>query len=724
MNKKAVRRFAASVLALCLFCGILPLHAEDIHGVSYPRTFFLDGSEQDTISEYTDTEALREYLSKELYGFPERVDISQFSIPFSEFETLREFIWRELPDCFHVYGVGYYSGDPVPALFITYSMEPEEYYQKLEQCRGAAAELLDGIAGNDSLSDVEKALLIHDRLALHNEYDYTFADDSHTIYASLVKRNSVCDGYSKAYTYLLRLAGIECCICVSLDLNHSWNLVKIDGEYYHVDVTWDDPSWARNSRGVLGYVQHTNFLRSNAGIIGTGHEKDGKTDFYAPASGTKYDGWFWQNVNAAFQLADGSLYYIDGSSKELMRLNEDKITGTPLCSVSDKWAAGYSSYYKGNFSKLDRHGDLLFFNTSDTVYSYDIATGEVSAAFRPRLEEYESIYGMCYEDGYIVCDLNNCPSGDVRKLRQVRELYAYSDISAELSSAVGVSDTRTVTAEITSTTGMSGYCFGKSAAYTDNDIIASTDLSVDFTVTEPGTYYFTAFDGNGKPSETVSLTFCLVTLHPDGGELEYENIIMLKDEVIDLPSPVKEGFRFLGWSFFPDAETGITDLVVEDPPEFSEFYAVWQKIVTKRTAFGRIVSKAPVVIGLADAEGDILDRTEASDGEFEIEITDDTAFIVIYSEGYYPVIYLPEEFEDTQIDVALLLLGDVNDDGSRNNKDVTALFKYVSGSDITVNGTCADVNGDKNINNKDVTLLFRIVSGGDVELTLSPILMF
>ena len=56
------------------------------------------------------------------------------------------------------------------------------------------------------------------------------------------------------------------------------------------------------------------------------------------------------------------------------------------------------------------------------------------------------------------------------------------------------------------------------------------------------------------------------------------------------------------------------------------------------------------------------------------------------------------------------LRGDVNDDGTVNNKDVVALFRYVSGSNIAVNVSAADFNGDSSVDNKDVVALFKYVS--------------
>lgn len=55
--------------------------------------------------------------------------------------------------------------------------------------------------------------------------------------------------------------------------------------------------------------------------------------------------------------------------------------------------------------------------------------------------------------------------------------------------------------------------------------------------------------------------------------------------------------------------------------------------------------------------------------------------------------------------------GDVNGDGSVDNKDVVALFRYLSGDkNVKVQQKTIDVNGDGSVNNKDVTTLFRKVS--------------
>lgn len=118
----------------------------------------------------------------------------------------------------------------------------------LETARAAfdskAETLLSGIT--DSMSEYEKALYLHDALA--GIVTYQSGTYAHTAYGALVEGTAVCDGYSEALQYLLQQAGIQSFIAIG-DSNvpssgtlvgHAWNYVRIDGAYYHTDLTWDD----------------------------------------------------------------------------------------------------------------------------------------------------------------------------------------------------------------------------------------------------------------------------------------------------------------------------------------------------------------------------------------------------------------------------------------------------------------------------------------------------
>ncbi|WP_035773494.1 InlB B-repeat-containing protein, partial [Butyrivibrio sp. VCD2006] len=97
-------------------------------------------------------------------------------------------------------------------------------------------------------SDVDKELAIHDALIKKIEYDHECADNNsvydvaHTAYGALVDGSAVCDGYSKAFKMLLQKAGIESHVVAGFGNGggHAWSVVKLDSDYYEVDVTWDD----------------------------------------------------------------------------------------------------------------------------------------------------------------------------------------------------------------------------------------------------------------------------------------------------------------------------------------------------------------------------------------------------------------------------------------------------------------------------------------------------
>ena len=105
--------------------------------------------------------------------------------------------------------------------------------------------LVSTLSGN-KYKDILK---IHDYLIDNIEYDQTYNSmGAYSIYGALVKKTAVCEGYAKAYKYLLNSAGIECEILQGTANNssgntesHAWNAVYLDNKWYLVDVTWDDP---------------------------------------------------------------------------------------------------------------------------------------------------------------------------------------------------------------------------------------------------------------------------------------------------------------------------------------------------------------------------------------------------------------------------------------------------------------------------------------------------
>ena len=345
-----------------------------------------------------------------------KIDIKQFEIPYSSEMTtaLQNLIWYNSPELFRIAGmaIDYYpNGIFYQIRFYSYCTK-EEYIEMHDGIHDSAERLLKNIKGNSNLSDVEKALLLHDRLALLCEYDYdnllneTIPYTSYNAYGVLVLNDAVCQGYALAYDFLLEQVGIKADYCSSNSLNHAWNIVYINNIPYHVDVTWDDPTWDASGR-----VHHVNFLRSTTGIKATGHNA---TDFSSFPDDATYDDYYWQNYDTAFQLIDNEIFCFDSQKEELSKLNNIS-TGesTPIKEIKDTWTTDLGGFWGGSFTKLASDYQLLYYNTKDTVYSYDPKTGTEEIVFKPDVKSFGSgywIYGMNYSDCKIICEIYNTPN--------------------------------------------------------------------------------------------------------------------------------------------------------------------------------------------------------------------------------------------------------------------------------------------------------------------------
>ena len=132
----------------------------------------------------------------------------------------------------------------VTAFIPEFLMDREEYQRRLD----AIAEVIERIPLPYGGSEFEIQLALHDFL-VHN---CTYSDDLEdhnvsSVYGALVQGYAACEGYSKAMLLLLELNGIDAYIVTGYATNadfagpHAWNKVRIDGNWYYLDATWNDP---------------------------------------------------------------------------------------------------------------------------------------------------------------------------------------------------------------------------------------------------------------------------------------------------------------------------------------------------------------------------------------------------------------------------------------------------------------------------------------------------
>jgi len=138
-------------------------------------------------------------------------------------------------------------------------------------------------------SDFDKSRILYERLVNANSYNY--GEHHQTAYGALIEGMSVCAGYGRAYQMLLQAVGIPCLYVTGTANNgygvggHAWNLVKLDGEWYYADVTWDD-------HDSLYFGLDYTYFNVTYAEISTDHFADAEVDTWLPRSTATADNYY------------------------------------------------------------------------------------------------------------------------------------------------------------------------------------------------------------------------------------------------------------------------------------------------------------------------------------------------------------------------------------------------------------------------------------------------
>lgn len=188
------------------------------------------------------------------------------------------------------------QGSGVNSVFTLYlKVDPAYYSASLrasadEAIQSISAEWiteLNGLRDNDDTDDTDIYLIglrLHDLII--DQIDYLYKDgqpskdkSAHSIVGVFDGSGAVCEGYARAYQYILNRMDIDNMYITGTSRNqgHGWNAIKLDGKYYCVDTTWDDA----NSDGYLSEYEnrHYDFFCTPVSLFQTDHKAD--TDLYS-----------------------------------------------------------------------------------------------------------------------------------------------------------------------------------------------------------------------------------------------------------------------------------------------------------------------------------------------------------------------------------------------------------------------------------------------------------
>lgn len=121
--------------------------------------------------------------------------------------------------------------------------------EQVESAIGQVEQVKNSIVSRRSGNIYEDIKMVHDYLVDNIEYDTSISRNNiYDVYGALVNKVAVCEGYARSFKYILDEMGIPCVLVIGTGTNsrgeterHAWNYVQLQGSWYAVDCTWDDP---------------------------------------------------------------------------------------------------------------------------------------------------------------------------------------------------------------------------------------------------------------------------------------------------------------------------------------------------------------------------------------------------------------------------------------------------------------------------------------------------
>ena len=309
-----------------------------------------------------------------MFAMQSTVDLTDYDIAAEDAVALFSAVAKYYPSEYSLITAGDFSYRIVVSPNLDRIMSIRFYYGsdvKLSDYQRRVKELnaeIDAlVAKTEGMTDFEKVLYLHDYIVLHSEYDLELLaymeenngmlsgemySEKYTEYSILVNGTGVCGSYALAYRAVLNAVGVECLYLSSREMNHAWNLVQLDGKWYHVDCCWDDPV-----PDTYGTARRTYFLCTEAEIMELRHTS------WAPgrykANSETYSA-MPRYANPYQKYDDGTWYYLSGSrlyTADTYGQNETEL-GTLIASA------------------IDAENGAVYYASGRAIYEYDIETCE------------------------------------------------------------------------------------------------------------------------------------------------------------------------------------------------------------------------------------------------------------------------------------------------------------------------------------------------------------
>lgn len=209
--------------------------------------------------------SVQEILAQAMAEGAAEIDVSTYDMSIAAVGQIFADTLHEHPRLFHVGTELSYRYDErgrVLTVYPTYTLTGTALAEARRIYETTLADLCSVI--DPAWSEADRALAVHDLLALR--YAYDAEGERYDAYRLFRDGTGVCQAYAMAYMAVGRAVGLTVDLVYSDAMDHAWNHVLVDGAWYHMDVTRDDPI-----EGDSPVVRHTRLLRSDLGMAALGY---------------------------------------------------------------------------------------------------------------------------------------------------------------------------------------------------------------------------------------------------------------------------------------------------------------------------------------------------------------------------------------------------------------------------------------------------------------------
>lgn len=191
------------------------------------------------------------------------------------------------------------------------------------------------------MTETEKIRTVHNWIVCNTTYNNKYYDrgDSFNHVSNLLNnKTGVCQGYSVTFYIFMKQMGIPCTLVMGKtdNVSHAWNAVKLDGNWYYIDVTWDDPvvNGTSNYPGgdnisyeyLLCTYNHISMTHTEDNYIGTTPLPNGISNDYNDLMYRMSGFTNVMRVNSSEELADRLQGFMNKSGKYAIILENEKIS--------------------------------------------------------------------------------------------------------------------------------------------------------------------------------------------------------------------------------------------------------------------------------------------------------------------------------------------------------------------------------------------------------------